>query len=35
VRSRADAPRYPPISVRDYLLSRLNATYEHRQPGAA
>jgi isopenicillin N synthase-like dioxygenase len=35
VRSGADAPRYPPILVRDYLLSRLNATHEHRQPGAA
>jgi isopenicillin N synthase-like dioxygenase len=30
-----DAARYPPISVRDYLLSRLNATYEHRQSGGA
>jgi isopenicillin N synthase-like dioxygenase len=26
-----EAPRYPPITVRDYLQSRLNPTYEHRQ----
>jgi isopenicillin N synthase-like dioxygenase len=25
-----EAPRYAPISVRDYLLGRLDATYEHR-----
>lgn len=24
-----EAPRYPPISVRDYLLGRLNSTYDH------
>jgi isopenicillin N synthase-like dioxygenase len=29
--SPSDAPRYPPITVREYLLGRLNATYEHRQ----
>jgi len=31
-----EAPRYAPISVRDYLLGRLDATYDHRQaiPGA-
>jgi len=27
-----EVSRYQPISVRDYLLSRLDATYEHRQP---
>lgn len=26
-----ETSRYPPISVRDYLLGRLDATYEHRQ----
>jgi isopenicillin N synthase-like dioxygenase len=35
VASPADEPRYPPVSVRDYLLSRLDATYEHRQPSGS
>lgn len=26
-----EAPKYPPITCGDYLASRLNATYEHRQ----
>ena len=32
-----EVSRYAPISVRDYLLGRLDATYEHRQatPGAS
>jgi isopenicillin N synthase-like dioxygenase len=30
--SSDEPPRYPPITVRDYLLGRLNATYEHRRP---
>ncbi len=36
ITSPHEAPRYAPISVRDYLLSRLDATYDHRQttPGA-
>jgi isopenicillin N synthase-like dioxygenase len=29
-----EIPRYPPISVRDYLLGRLTATYEHLEPAA-
>jgi hypothetical protein len=29
-----ERPRYAPISVRDYLLGRLDATYAHRQPHA-
>jgi isopenicillin N synthase-like dioxygenase len=28
--SSGGVPRYPPISAGDYLMSRLNATYEHR-----
>jgi isopenicillin N synthase-like dioxygenase len=37
LREPDEAPRYAPISVRDYLLGRLDATYEHRQspPGEA
>jgi isopenicillin N synthase-like dioxygenase len=31
LREPDEAPRYAPISVRDYLLGRLDATYEHRQ----
>ena len=26
-----EAPKYPPLTCGDYLASRLNATYEHRQ----
>ena len=31
IASPDEAPRYAPISVRDYLLGRLDATYAHRQ----
>jgi isopenicillin N synthase-like dioxygenase len=37
LKSPGETSRYAPISVRDYLLGRLDATYEHRQiiPGAS
>jgi isopenicillin N synthase-like dioxygenase len=37
LREPEETSRYAPISVRDYLLGRLDATYEHRQtiPGEA